>query len=146
MSAPEPQAEADINLNQANVYNNKELYDALAAARMGDDSGANGLLLTEMLAGLNFNAGVTGYGTIGSVVNGVYQTGGMHLRRNATFNTNLVNGNFLAIANSLATAISAAVLSQQRRCRHSLAAAYCGTAAIESPRPDPRISLWVRVL
>jgi hypothetical protein len=44
--------EADINLNQSNVYHNKELYDALAAARAGDDSGANGLLLTQMLAGL----------------------------------------------------------------------------------------------
>ncbi len=95
--------EADINVNLANVYNNKELYDALAAARVGDDSGANGLLLTQMLAGLNLNAGVTGYGTIGSVVNGVYQTGGMHLRRSSTYNTSLINGNFLAVANSLAT-------------------------------------------
>jgi hypothetical protein len=95
--------EADINLNQANVYHNQELYDALAAARVGDDSGANGLLLTQMLAGLNLNAGVTGYGTIGSVVNGVYQTGGMHLRRSSTYNTNLINGNFLAVVNSLAT-------------------------------------------
>jgi len=95
--------EADINLNLANVYHNPELYDALAAARAGDDSGPNGLLLTQMLAGLNFNSGVAGYGTIGSVVNGVYQTGGMHLRRSSTFNTNLINGNFLGIANSLAT-------------------------------------------
>jgi hypothetical protein len=44
--------EADINVNLANVYNNPELFDALAAARVGDDSGANGLLLTQMLAGL----------------------------------------------------------------------------------------------
>jgi len=95
--------EADINLNLANVYNNKELFDALAAARVGDDSGANGLLLTQLLAGLNLNGGVAGYGTVGSVVNGVYQTGGMHLRRSSTYNTNLINGNFLAIANSLAT-------------------------------------------
>src|SRR6185295_1538150 len=73
--------EADINLNLANVYHNQELYDALAAARVGDDTGANGLLLTQMFAGLNLNSGVTGYGTVGSVVNGVYQTGGMHLRR-----------------------------------------------------------------
>src|SRR6185436_16129807 len=98
--------EADTNLNLANVYHNKELYDALAAARVGDDSGANGLLLTQMLAGLNLNAGVAGYGTIGSVVSGVYQTGGMHLRRSSTYNTSLINGNFLAVVNSLVAATS----------------------------------------
>ena len=91
--------EADVNLNLANVYYNTELYDALKDARQG----GNPLLLTQMLAGLNLNGGVSGYGTIGTVVNGVYQTGAMHLRRSATFNTNLVNGNFLAVANSLAT-------------------------------------------
>jgi hypothetical protein len=52
---------------------------------------------------LNLNAGVAGYGTVGSVVNGVYQTGGMHLRRSSTYNGNLINGNFLAVVNSLAT-------------------------------------------
>jgi len=91
--------DADINLNLANVYNNPELYNALDQARQG----GNPLLLTQMLAGLNLNSGVSGYGTIGTVVNGVYQTGAMHLRRSSTFNTNLINGNYLAIANSLAT-------------------------------------------
>jgi hypothetical protein len=100
--------EADTNVNLSNIYNNKEFVDALNAARVGDDSGPGGLLLTQMLAGLNFNSGVAGYGTIGSVVGGVYQTGGMHLRRSSLFNTNLINGNLLAVANSLATNTTAA--------------------------------------
>jgi hypothetical protein len=116
--------EADTNVNLSNIYNNKEFADALAAARVGDDSGAGGLLLTQMLAGLNFNAGVAGYGTIGSVVGGVYQTGGMHLRRSSTFNTNLTNGNFLAVANSLATTTTGA--------------GFVGTTAI-LPTPSGRV-------
>src|SRR5262249_59301058 len=37
----------------------------------------------------------------GTVVNGVLQTGAAHLRRNATFTTNLANGNFVGLMNSL---------------------------------------------
>jgi len=91
--------DADINLSLANVYKNPELMAALDEAR----NGGNPLLLTQMLAGLNLNnsPAVPGYGTIGTVVNGVYQTGAMHLRRSSTFNTNLINGNYLGVVNSL---------------------------------------------
>jgi len=116
--------EADTNVNLSNVYNNKEFVDALNAARVGDDSGPGGLLLTQMLAGLNLNSGVAGYGAIGSVVNGVYQTGGMHLRRSSLFNTNLINGNLLAVANSLAT--------------NTTAAGFVSTTALQ-PTPSGRV-------
>jgi hypothetical protein len=68
----------------------------------------------------------------------------MHLRRNATFNTNLVNGNFLAIANSLATAnigsgfVSTTALPTQPSGR--ILRNGCDRIA----STDPRISLWVR--
>src|SRR5262245_19356145 len=94
----------DIDLNTNNVYYNKALVDALNITRAGGDAP----LLTDMLAGLNLNTNTTGpngtaYGVIGTRVNGVYQTGSMHLRRNATFSTNLLNGNYLAVADSLAS-------------------------------------------
>lgn len=88
-----------IQLNLANVYHNPELFAALEAARRGE----NPALLDQMMAGLNLNSGVAGYGAVGSTVNGVVQTGAMHLRRNATFSTSLANGNFSAVAASLAT-------------------------------------------
>jgi hypothetical protein len=96
---------ADVDLNANNIYYNKALMDALALTRAGGDAP----LLTDMLAGLNLNTGVASpsggtYGTIGTRnASGIYQTGSMHLRRNATFNTNLLNGNFLAVANSLSS-------------------------------------------
>lgn len=94
----------DVDINANNLYYNKELLDALVITRAGGDAP----LLTDMLAGLNLNAGVTGsggsYATIGTRnATGVYQTGSMHLRRNATFSSNLLNGNLLAVANSLST-------------------------------------------
>ena len=88
-----------IQLNQANVYHNPELFAALDAARRGE----NPELLDQMMAGLNLNGGVSGYGPVGTPVSGVVQTGAMHLRRNATFSANLANGNFAAVAASLAT-------------------------------------------
>jgi hypothetical protein len=51
---------------------------------------------------LNINSGTAGYGPVGSVVNGVLQTGAAHLRRNPTTATNLANGNFVAVADFLA--------------------------------------------
>ena len=95
-----------IDLNTNNIYYNQELLEALELTRAGGDAA----LLTQMLAGLNLNTGVAGgtglgsYAAIGTTNSaGVYQTGSAHLRRNATFNANLVNGNLLAVANSLAT-------------------------------------------
>jgi hypothetical protein len=94
--------ESDINLNLNNVYFNQELYDALDAARRGEDP----LLLTQMLAGLNLSGAPAseGYAAAGTVnSNGIYQTGAAHLRRSTTYRTNLLNGNYLAVVNSLLT-------------------------------------------
>jgi len=43
------------------------------------------------------------YGPVGSVFNGVTQTGAMHLRASSTTNANLANGNYIALAQTLAT-------------------------------------------
>ena len=83
---------ADININLNNIYYNKELFDALAVARNGGDSP----LLTQMLAGLNLGNGVIGQAT----------TGASALRTSTVFNQNLINGNFIAVANSLLTGTS----------------------------------------
>jgi hypothetical protein len=94
--------EADINLNTNNIYFNRELLDALDAARRGEDP----VLLTQMVAGLNLSGAPAGegYGAAGTVnANGVYQTGAAHLRRNPTYRTNLLNGNYVAVVNSLLT-------------------------------------------
>ena len=94
--------ESDINLNSNNIYFNQELYDALDAARRGEDP----LLLTQMMAGLNLSGAPAseGYAAVGTVnANGVYQTGAAHLRRSTTYRTNLLNGNYLAVVNSLLT-------------------------------------------
>jgi hypothetical protein len=94
--------ESDINLNLNNVYFNQELYGALDAARRGDDP----LLLTQMMAGLNLSGApaAENYAAVGTVnSNGVYQTGAAHLRRSTTYRTNLLNGNYLAVVNSLLT-------------------------------------------
>ncbi len=94
--------ESDINLNANNIYFNQELLDALDAARRGEDPA----LLTQMMAGLNLSGApaAENYVGIGTVnVNGVYQTGAAHLRRNTNYRTNLLNGNYLAVANFLLT-------------------------------------------
>src|SRR5262249_42107610 len=82
----------DININTNNVYYNKELYDALDQARQGGDP----LLLTQMLAGLNLGSGV-----IGSTVSGAAR-----FRASSGVYQNLINGNYLGVANSLLTGTS----------------------------------------
>ena len=94
--------EADINLNTNNIYFNKELSDALDAARRGEDP----VLLTQMMAGLNLSGApaAENYASVGTVnANGVYQTGAAHIRRSTTYRQNLLNGNYLAVVNSLLT-------------------------------------------
>jgi hypothetical protein len=86
-----------INLNTPNVYHNKELLEALEVTR----AGGNAPLFDQMLAGLNLNNNVAGYGPVGTSVGGVLQTGSAHLRRNATFAPHLANGNFAEVANLL---------------------------------------------
>ena len=88
-----------MNINLANVYYNKELFDALEMTRRGEDAP----LFDQMLAGLNFNNGVAGYGTIGTTVNGVVQRGSAHMRRSATFTSDIALGNYQNIANTLNT-------------------------------------------
>jgi hypothetical protein len=93
------QIEDAVNLNFATVFDNPELFQALELTRAGGDA----TLFDEMFAGLDVhgNAG-TGYGPVGTVVNGVLQRGSAHLRRNATFTSNLANGNYVGVVNSLA--------------------------------------------
>ncbi len=89
-----------FNLNIYSIFQNRELFQALVDARAGKDP----VLLDQMLAGLDMHGLVgTGYGPVGTVINGVLQTGAAHLRRNSTFATNLANGNFVGVINSLVT-------------------------------------------
>lgn len=102
----------NLGLNDSTVFHNAELMDAIFITR----AGGNAPLFDQMLAGLNLNVGVAAadttkgtYAAIGTVnAAGVYQSGSMHLRRNATFAANLANGNFEAVANSLVTLAPAA--------------------------------------
>jgi len=84
-----------FDLNSQNVFQNKELFEAFDAARLGQESP----LLDQMFAGLNLNSGVARYGPVGQVVSGVLQTGTLHLRR--WQGANLANGNYEAIATAL---------------------------------------------
>ncbi len=87
-----------FDLNYFNVFNNPELFQALIDTRAGKDP----VLLDQLLAGLDLHGSAgTGYGPVGTLVNGVYQTGAAQLRRNSTFTGNLANGNFVNVINSL---------------------------------------------
>jgi len=56
----------------------------------------------QMLIGVNLNPGVTGFAQVGTVGStGVLQRGSAQLRRNATFATNLANGNYAGVITSL---------------------------------------------
>jgi Carboxypeptidase regulatory-like domain/TonB-dependent Receptor Plug Domain len=119
--------EGTYNLNVPNVYYNKELFDALEVTRRGENSP----LFDQMFAGLNMSGQTTGgYGAVGTCVTGaptgasglgqegcsgnaVMQHGSAHLRRNAVFSANLANGNYVAVANSLATISSGTGLTLQ---------------------------------
>jgi hypothetical protein len=93
---------SSVNLNTANfLYNG--LLDALNSVRTGGESA----LLDQMFNGINLCAsgcttGVT-YGAVGSTVGGVLQTAALQMRSNTTFQANLANGNYSAIASSLNT-------------------------------------------
>jgi hypothetical protein len=112
------QGNVDINLN--NVYHNPELYQALTDARAGKctasaypgytnpcDAAGDPVILDQLLAGLNLNVGATStdaagvtrtFGPVGTVVNGVFQSGAAQMRRSATFQANLSNGDFSNVA------------------------------------------------
>jgi hypothetical protein len=80
-----------INLNSSNfLYNGlKEQFDSIRA-------GGEAPLLDQMLAGIN----ITGAGAIGTPAGG---TAASQMRAFANFNTNLANGNYSAVAGTLAT-------------------------------------------
>lgn len=82
------------------LYNG--LKEAFDAARAGDDSNPSLQVLEQMFKGINI-AGCAGCGPVGSTVNGVLQTAGMHLRASPVFQTNLANGNYFGLATSLNT-------------------------------------------
>jgi hypothetical protein len=87
-----------MDLNSPNfLYNG--LKEAFDAAR----GGAESALLDQMFQGINI-AGA-GFGAVGTVFNGVPQTGALHLRSAAAsqLRNNLANGNYQALANSLFT-------------------------------------------
>ena len=126
-----------LNLNQPNVYHNPELFQALTDARAGTctanaypsytaaninpcDIGGDPVLLDQLLAGLNLNVGVAGatgtgtYGAVGTVnASGIFQSGALQLRRNATFAGSLSNGDFLAVANNLVALAPTAAQGRQ---------------------------------
>jgi hypothetical protein len=110
----------NIDINQNNVYTNPELFQALTDARSATctanapgykaytdaginpcDTNGDPVLLDQMLAGLNINNTVTGFGPVGTVTGGIFQSGAQHLRRSATFQNNLSWGNLDGVADSL---------------------------------------------
>ena len=116
--------DSGVNLDLPNVYHNAEFMQALLDARAGTctanatgyksytDAGINPcdvngdpVLLDQLMAGLNPNNTISGFGAVGTVVNNVYQSGAQHLRRSPTFQANLANGDFNAVANSLVTTV-----------------------------------------
>jgi hypothetical protein len=82
-----------MNLNTPNVFYNQELFDALDVVRRGGEAP----LFDQLFAGLNLNSTTTGYGTIGTVQNGVVQTGSLHLRRR--FAQDFAEGDYETIVN-----------------------------------------------
>jgi hypothetical protein len=92
------------NLNIPNVYYNPRLLDALERTRRGEDDP----LFDQMFLGLNLNPNVRGcdpsnLSAICTPVNGTSIRGSQHLRLNSTFRSDLANGNYQALSNSLNT-------------------------------------------
>jgi hypothetical protein len=85
-----------VEINSANFLFNG-LKEAFDAARSGGESA----LLDQMFRGVNI-AG-TGFGPVGTVFNGVQQTGALHLRAAtaSSIRNNLANGNYVTLANTL---------------------------------------------
>ncbi|HLQ75913.1 MAG TPA: hypothetical protein VK210_01080, partial [Terriglobia bacterium] len=85
---------ATINLNSPDVFTNPTLFDALERTRRGE----NVALFDQMFMGLSLLGGQNPAKIDGTTVFGSEQ-----MRTNATFRTDLANGNFLNLANSLNT-------------------------------------------
>ena len=88
----------DLPLNSRNFLTNG-LKEAFDAARYGQESE----LLDRMFHGVNI-AGA-GHGPVGTVFNGVPQTGALHLRAATAsqIRNNLANGNYASLAQTLST-------------------------------------------
>lgn len=94
------QSAGSFDINTINVYHNPEIFKALENTR----AGLNDPLFDQMLMGLNLNTGVTGYGAVGTVVNGVLQRGSAHIRRaygSINNGSGLANGAYVTVLNSL---------------------------------------------
>src|SRR5262249_17494439 len=91
---------ASLNANLANVYYNKELFDALEMTRQGLDAP----LFDQMLAGLTLPGLPAGYAAVGTAnSSGVVQHGSAQIRRSTSFSSDLAIGNYQNIANTLNT-------------------------------------------
>jgi hypothetical protein len=99
-----------LNLNTSNFLYNGLLED-LNRVRTGTETtktaGDPKSLLDRMFNGINLcTSGCTSgqsYGAVGSTVNGVYQSAAYQMRSSTTFQNNLANSNFNAIAGTLNT-------------------------------------------
>jgi hypothetical protein len=83
----------DLNVPNFTTNGLKQAFDLARA-------GQNSPLLDQMFKGINI-AGA-GFGPVGTVLNGVAQTGALHLRNSSTLRANLANGNYAALAGQLA--------------------------------------------
>ena len=86
-----------INLNAANIWNNG-LKEAFDAARRGEESATAG---PDVQRDQHRRNGL--WACREPTVNGVKQTGAMHLRAYTVLYANLANGNYIALAGTLAT-------------------------------------------
>jgi hypothetical protein len=84
-----------MDLNASTAIYNPELFRALEVTR----AGGNDPLFDQMFAGLR----LAGVPTTVPVVNGTTSFGSEQLRQSTTFQGNLANGNFTAVANGLVT-------------------------------------------
>lgn len=115
-----------LDLNTPNIYHNPELFQALTDARAGKctpsgypsytakgidpcDVAGDPVILDQLLAGLNINNTVAGFGPVGTVnSNGVFQSGAQQLRRSSALapnffsvQSNLAWGDFNSVAGAL---------------------------------------------
>ena len=84
-----------FDLNTSTVYYNPELFNALQVTR----AGGNDPLFDQMFAGVR----LTGVPASVPVVDGVTSRGSDQLRQSTATQTNLANGNYVAVANALIT-------------------------------------------
>ncbi|MBI2149419.1 MAG: TonB-dependent receptor [Acidobacteria bacterium] len=94
--------DGNFNLNTPNVYYNPALLDAFNRTRAGE----NVALFDQIFLGLNLNPNVRGCEpsnptALCAPVNGTTQRGSQHLRISSTFRSDLANGDYQALSNSL---------------------------------------------